>query len=138
MSACNTDRMVRLRLKLNRMMLLFGDWGSRTRTAVMSEPESTAREGQVGVSFLNKFASSKGSLTYLPNQSFLLHVVWQAPSLAAAQELLSGLRACAAATFRDTPCVTTYFFRLSPSYHDVCSPVPLLLKDHPHIAQVVR
>jgi hypothetical protein len=112
------------------------DCNTCASAAAMSEPESSAREGHVGVSFLNKFASSKGSISYIPNQSFLLHVVWQAPSQAAADELLSGLRACAAATFRDTPCVTTYFFRLSPSYDDVCSPVPLLLKDHPHIAQV--
>ena len=102
----------------------------------MSDPASSASSATGGVSFLNKFASSKGSTTYTPNQSFLLHVIWQAPSAAAARELLSGLRICAAATHRDTPSVPTYFFRLYPSYHDVCCPPPILLKDHPHIAQV--
>ena len=98
---------------------------------LMSDPAPPA-----GGSFLHQFSSSKGSTTYAPNQSFLLHVIWQAPSAAAAQELLSGLSTCAAATHRDTPCVPTYFFRVAPSYHDVCSPAPLLLKDHPHITQV--
>jgi hypothetical protein len=101
----------------------------------MSDPAPPAAVSG-GVSFLHKFSSSKGSTIYAPNQSFLLHVIWQAPSAAAAQELLSGLSTCAAATQRDTPCVPTYFFRVAPSYHDVCSPAPLLLKDHPHITQV--
>jgi hypothetical protein len=93
-------------------------------------------EGSGSSSFLLKFAAFKGSTTFLPNQSFLLHVLWEAPSAAAAEELLAGLRTCAAATRRDTPCVPTYFFRVSPSFSDVCSARPLVLADHPHIAQV--
>jgi hypothetical protein len=102
----------------------------------MSDAASSSAGQSGGVSFLHKFSSSKGATTYAPDQSFLLHVIWQAPSAAAAQELLSGLSACASATQRDTPCVPTYFFRVAPSYDDVCSPAPLLLKDHPHITQV--
>eukprot|EP00292_Cryptomonas_paramecium_P011635 CAMPEP_0113719592 /NCGR_PEP_ID=MMETSP0038_2-20120614/35920_1 /TAXON_ID=2898 /ORGANISM="Cryptomonas paramecium" /LENGTH=316 /DNA_ID=CAMNT_0000648021 /DNA_START=89 /DNA_END=1036 /DNA_ORIENTATION=+ /assembly_acc=CAM_ASM_000170 len=53
----------------------------------------------------------KGKIDYAPHEAFLLHVFWQAPSEAAAAELLAALQRCATATHRDTPCVPTYFFR---------------------------
>ncbi len=37
----------------------------------------------------------------------MLHVFWEAPSAAAATELLEGLRKCARATHWDTPCTLT-------------------------------
>ncbi|RHY66203.1 hypothetical protein DYB34_007032 [Aphanomyces astaci] len=57
----------------------------------------------------------KGHLDHYPDEAFLLHVFWEAPSRAAAETLLSGLRGCSVATHRDTPCVPTYFFRITKS-----------------------
>lgn len=63
-------------------------------------------------------AEPKGKTSYSPSESFLLHVHWEAPSLAVAQEILASLRLCAAATHRDTPCVPLYFFRISSLDHE--------------------
>ncbi|RHY23041.1 hypothetical protein DYB36_010811 [Aphanomyces astaci] len=57
----------------------------------------------------------KGHLDHYPDEAFLLHVFWEAPCRAAAETLLSGLRGCSVATRRDTPCVPTYFFRITKS-----------------------
>lgn len=78
-------------------------------------------------------AAPKGNVLYAPGDAFLLHVFWEAPSLDAAKRLLSGLRACGAATHRDTPCVPTYFFRLSAADAGLCPPPPQTVGDHPHL-----
>jgi hypothetical protein len=77
-------------------------------------------------------AATKGNIKYQGNESFLLHVFWEAPSLAAATELLSGLQKCATATHRDTPCVPTYFFRVSTNDTAMCKEV-LTVGDHPQL-----
>ncbi|RHY23581.1 hypothetical protein DYB32_009131, partial [Aphanomyces invadans] len=57
----------------------------------------------------------KGHLDHYPDEAFLLHVFWEAPSRTDAETLLSALRGCGVATHRDTPCVPTYFFRITTS-----------------------
>ncbi len=58
-------------------------------------------------------STATGPVEYAPNESFILHVCWETPSQEAATKLLNALRACGAATHRDTPTVPTYFFRTS-------------------------
>jgi hypothetical protein len=66
--------------------------------------------------------SQDSPLTFTQGEAFLLHVFWEAPSMAAAQKLLhEGLKKCAQATHRDTPCVTSYFFRISSNDVDLHS-----------------
>eukprot|EP01031_Cornospumella_fuschlensis_P039901 gene39901-48588_t len=78
-------------------------------------------------------AKSKGCIEYEYGYSFLLHVFWEAPSLSAANELLVGLQQCATATHRDTPCVATYFFRISSHDTELCEKA-ILVGEHPQIA----
>ena len=59
------------------------------------------------------FEAAKGKVAYNSSESFMLHVFWETASLDAAREMLGGLRRCARATHRDTPCTPTYFFRIS-------------------------
>ncbi|RYH28498.1 hypothetical protein EON65_11950 [archaeon] len=77
-------------------------------------------------------AAPKGYIEYVNGYSFLLHVSWEAPSLAAANELLAGLQQCASATHRDTPCVSTYFFRISSNDTELCEE-SILVCEHPQI-----
>jgi GNAT superfamily N-acetyltransferase len=58
-------------------------------------------------------AEPKGKTTYHPDQAFVLHVFWEAPSMKAAETVLQSLKRCGEATHRDTPCVPTYHFRIS-------------------------
>jgi hypothetical protein len=95
-------------------------------------------EGNEKYSFKSLFAAPKGCTSYKSGDAFLLHVFWEAPSLAAAQELLRGLQQCARATHRDTPCVPTYFFRISSINASICSAIPRLVKDHPHILTALK
>ena len=55
----------------------------------------------------------KGKLEYNANETFMLQVFWEAPNINAVHDLLAGLQRYADATRRDTPCVPTYFFRIS-------------------------
>ena len=59
------------------------------------------------------FEAEKGKVAYNSTETFMLHVFWETASLDAAREMLSGLRRCARATHRDTPCTPTYLFRIS-------------------------
>ena len=59
------------------------------------------------------FEAAKGKIAYNSGETFMLHVFWEVASRDAAREMLSGLRRCARATHRDTPCTPTYFFRIS-------------------------
>jgi hypothetical protein len=101
----------------------------------------TGNEGKASVgkryqppsSLRELMAATKGNIKYQGNESFLLHVFWEAPSTAAAMELLSGLQKCATATHRDTPCVPTYFFRVSTNDTALCTEV-LTVGDHPQLA----
>ena len=78
-------------------------------------------------------AEPKGQLAYAAREAFLLHVCWEAPTPAVARELLAALRLCAAATHRDTPCVPTYFFRVSHANAHLLPPVPRTLAQHPQL-----
>ncbi|KAI9002543.1 hypothetical protein DFJ74DRAFT_695989 [Hyaloraphidium curvatum] len=79
-------------------------------------------------------AAEKGRVTYAPGATFLLHVFWEAPSPAAAAEVLRGLTACAVATKRDTPCVPTYFFRTAEADADLCAPPARTIGEHPQLS----
>jgi hypothetical protein len=94
---------------------------------------NAGRRYQPPSSLRELMAATKGNIKYQGNESFLLHVFWEAPSLAAATELLSGLQKCATATHRDTPCVPTYFFRISTNDTALCKEV-LTVGDHPQLA----
>ncbi|KAL6054000.1 ABM domain-containing protein [Balamuthia mandrillaris] len=83
-------------------------------------------------------AAPKGNLAFTPGTAFMLHVFWEAPSMEAAQELLAGLKQCARATHRDTPCVPTYLFRISTNDADKCAPAPNTMNDHPHIRSALK
>jgi len=61
-------------------------------------------------------AAPQGNLIHERNEAFLLHVFWEAPSLAAATKLPAGLQQCATATH----CVTTNFFRISTHDTELC------------------
>jgi hypothetical protein len=76
------------------------------------------------------FAVPKGQTDYAPAESFLLHVFCETPSVEAALTLIEGLRGCAIATHRDTPCVPTYFFRTSLMDSELVSPTPQIVSEH--------
>jgi hypothetical protein len=75
------------------------------------------------------FAAPKGNLAH-ENEPTLLHVFWEAPSAEAAATLLAGLKVCAHATLRDTPCVPTYLFRICSLDSDLASPAVRKVGDH--------
>mmetsp|Transcript_35762 Transcript_35762/g.93806 ORF Transcript_35762/g.93806 Transcript_35762/m.93806 type:complete len:206 (-) Transcript_35762:321-938(-) len=78
----------------------------------------------------------KGKIDYAPHEAFLLHVFWQAPSEAAAAELLAALQRCATATHRDTPCVPTYFFRRVEQDDEIgVGAPPATVGEHPQLAE---
>lgn len=79
-------------------------------------------------------ATPKGNLEYCAGDNFLLHVFWEAPNISAARELLAALQECGTATHRDTPCVPTYFFRISNMDLEVSSPAPRLVSDLPQVS----
>jgi hypothetical protein len=83
-------------------------------------------------------AVPKGNLEYIPGDAFLLHVFWEAPTVAAARTLLSGLQQCATATHRDTPCVPLYFFRISNNNAELCSPPPRTVGEHPQLCAAIK
>jgi hypothetical protein len=91
-----------------------------------------------GKSFKELLAAPKGHMDYVEGEAFLLHVFWEAPSQEAALELLRGLQICAAATNRDTPCTTTYFFRISHNGLAFASPRPKLVRDFPVLTTMKR
>jgi len=74
----------------------------------------------------------KGNTDHLAGEAFILYVFWEAPTHEAAHNLLSALARCAAATRRDTPCVPTYFFRISNNT-DLCRPAPKTIEEHPQL-----
>lgn len=76
----------------------------------------------------------KGKTAFKPGEAFLLTVFWEAPSEAAAEKLLDALHQCAQATHRDTPCVPTYFFRISSNDANLYGEAPKLVKDHAQLA----
>ena len=84
----------------------------------------------------------KGKIEYAAGESFLLHVFWETPSMAAAEELLQqGLRKCAIATHRDTPCVPLYFFRVSANDAPLCdnaSKIPKTVGDLPALRDAIK
>jgi hypothetical protein len=94
--------------------------------------------GSEKYSFKSLLATPKGTLDYRAGDAFLLLVTWETPSLEAARTLLDGLRQCAEATNRDTPCVPTYFFYISSNNADLSAPAPLVVGDHPHLTGAKR
>lgn len=80
----------------------------------------------------------KGKVEYRAGEAFLLQVFWEAPTEAAARELLAGLRRCAEATHRDTPCVPTYIFRLSNSDASLYGSAPTTVGEHPQLSAAIK
>ena len=80
----------------------------------------------------------KGKTEYHPNQAFLLHVFWEAPSAAAADTVLAALQRCASATHRDTPCVPTYLFRRTSLDADLLPEAPKSINQHPQLLDAIR
>lgn len=80
----------------------------------------------------------KGKKSYTANQPVLLQVFWECPSLAAANRLLDALSQCAKATQRDTPCVPTYFFRISHNDKDLYGATPKLVKEHKQLMSLIK
>lgn len=80
----------------------------------------------------------KGKIIYSPGEPFLLQVFWEAPSMAAANQLLDALEQCAVATHRDTPCVPTYFFRISENDKELHGDAPTRVKDHRQLAAAIK
>tara|TARA_R110002060_G_scaffold47359_3_gene58454 strand:+ start:865 stop:1899 length:1035 start_codon:yes stop_codon:yes gene_type:complete len=80
----------------------------------------------------------KGKTKYFEGQSFLLHVFWEAPNRTAAEKVLSALQRCALATQRDTPCVPTYFFRISTLDSDLVSVKPMTLSQNPQLSDAQK
>ena len=106
--------------------------------AVAHPPAKIATGATVSYSLSGILGATKGKTGYQPGESFLLHVFWQTPSLAAAQELLAALQRCAVATHHNTPCVPTYFFRLTTNDFELCAPTPQRVADHPQIQQAKK
>lgn len=80
-------------------------------------------------------AAPKGVTQYIAGEAFLLHVFWEAPDASKANQLLDALSGCATATHRDTPCVPTYFFRLSSICDDLTSPARKA-GEHPQLIEI--
>jgi hypothetical protein len=80
----------------------------------------------------------KGKINYKRGEAFILHVFWEAPSETAANKLLDALQKCAIATHRDTPCVPTYFFRISSNDLNLYGEAPKLVKDHVQLSAAIK
>lgn len=80
-------------------------------------------------------AEPKGKMEYLPGQAFLLHVFWEAPSITAAEKVLGALKRCAEATHRDTPCVPTYYFRVSSLDASLATDKPVTVGQHQQLQE---
>ncbi|KAI9193731.1 uncharacterized protein BJ171DRAFT_524362 [Polychytrium aggregatum] len=80
----------------------------------------------------------KGKTAYAAGEPFLLHVFWEAPSAAASKQLLEALAKCAVATHRDTPCVPTYFFRISANDEGFWGNAPRLVGEHKLLAAAIK
>ncbi|CAM6089738.1 unnamed protein product [Calypogeia fissa] len=80
----------------------------------------------------------KGKIDYAPGEAFLLQVFWEAPNMSAARQLLDGLKQCAHATHRDTPCVPSYFFRISNNDADLCGPPPKTVSEYPQLRAAIK
>lgn len=84
------------------------------------------------------FDEPKGKTDFSPAETFILHVFWQAPSITAAQRLLSGLKKCAIATHKNTPCTTTYFFRISSNDSPLCPAPPKTVYEHSQLSGALK
>ena len=80
----------------------------------------------------------KGKTEYKTGEAFLLHVFWESPNEIAAGRLLDALEKCAHATHRDTPCVPTYFFRISNNDKSLYGEAPKLVGEHPQLAAAIK
>lgn len=80
----------------------------------------------------------KGKTSYTGGEAFLLHVFWECPSADVAHQLLDALNKCALATYRDTPCVPTYFFRVSTSDDGLYGEAPVLVGEHKQLAAAIK
>jgi len=109
---------------------------------------STAARAAVPARLQKLLAEPKGKLSYRAGEAFLLHVFWETPSAAAADQLLDALARCAAATRRDTPATPTYFFRrvVTDDSEDgteegtpsVYGDTPRRVSQHAHLAQAIK
>lgn len=112
--------------------------GSAADGVAESAAAASSREYVAPTSLRALLAAPKGTLEFLPGWAFMLHVFWLAPDEAAAATLLRGLTACSTATHRDTPCVPTYFFRVSGNDTDLAPPPPGTVGEHPHLRDAQR
>ena len=107
-------------------------------SSVVGPPAKIDTGATVSYSLSGILGATKGKTGYQSGESFLLHVFWETPSMAAAQELLAALQRCAVATHHNTPCVPTYFFRLTTNDFELCAPTPQRVADHPQIKQAKK
>lgn len=110
---------------------------------VLKQPAGTSKSStstpQNKETALQRLISApKGNLDYKACESFMLHVFWETPSPVMAHKLLSALQQCATATHRDTPCVPTYFFRISDIDASLCSPAKKTAGEHPALLAANR
>lgn len=91
-----------------------------------------------GMSLQRLLDEPKGKIKYHHDQAFLLHVFWEAPNATAAEKVLDALRRCAEATHRDTPCVPTYYFRISCLDADLASASPTTVGQHLQLREAQR
>lgn len=94
-------------------------------------------------SFKERLQAEKGSLEYNPEQAFGLHVFWVVPNEEAVENMLQGLSECSVATARDTPCTSTYFFRVNRGHPYVTMARERFggsckLRDHPQFVKYFK
>eukprot|EP00026_Physarum_polycephalum_P009236 Phypoly_transcript_09351.p1 GENE.Phypoly_transcript_09351~~Phypoly_transcript_09351.p1 ORF type:complete len:322 (+),score=69.74 Phypoly_transcript_09351:325-1290(+) len=96
-------------------------------------------EGRKETALQRLLNEPKGKTTYTKGEAFILYVFWEAPSLKAAQELLNALSICGTATHRNTPCVPTYFFRISQNDMELTkAAIPKTVGEHKQLAGAIK
>jgi hypothetical protein len=110
--------------------------------AALDRDEFVAAAARAPTALERLIAEPKGKTAHARGEACMLHVFWEVPSAAAARELLAALRGCAVATHRDTPCVPTYFFRVSAAadQHALAAARPgaRTVGEHPHLGAALK
>jgi hypothetical protein len=110
--------------------------------AALDRHEFVAAAARAPTKLERLIAEPKGKTEHARGEACMLHVFWEVPSAAAARELLAALRGCAVATQRDTPCVPTYFFRVSAAVDQhalaAARPGARTVGEHPHLGAALK